>query len=207
MHRRVIVGSVLVFGLLAGEASAQSFNWLPDEAEFKGKCVRGRTAFAIAAGEDLSIVFSDMGDSLPAQSGRKLRINEGCRIKVPAVLEGGFYLGEFTQTVTYGFIKTAGSEATVKFKSKFFHQHVADILVELKHGVSGSVPLDFVSRSDLFTRHGAVWPGWCRRRDRRGNFVTDLDVKGRRDSDNETLIVFVDGMDLRFQIAPRSTRC
>jgi len=76
----------------------------------------------IAAGNDLAIIFSNLGVTGPNQL-------KNCSARVPAIVQQGFYLAQLQQTITYGVVKTFGTTGKITTLASFFNQPVSSFSV------------------------------------------------------------------------------
>jgi hypothetical protein len=209
--------SVLLCGLSAhadfNNRADGSVRWEADAAILAGSgCVKDVDAFVIAAGNDLSVIFSDLGFSLGGNSGAPLAARKNCSVRVPATIAKGLYIGELTQQITYGVTKTSGSQGAVATRSTFFGFPVSPYTVNIPYGRNINQPFLTNTRKDRFlvdTVEGRSWISrWCAlQRNPRGLYQANLAVSGQKDSDFEDLILFVDGLDLKYEVRSQLVFC
>lgn len=219
---RSLVVTALAAGTLSITAFAQSdisgradgtVRWDANAAVLAGSgCQKDIDSFVLAAGNDLSIVFSNLGFSLAGGSGAPLAARKNCAVRVPATIAKGLYIGELVQQVTYGVTKTAGAQGAVATRSTFFGFPVSPYTVSLPYGQNINQPFLTNTRRDLFrvdTTEGSSWiASWCAlQRNPRGLYQANLAVSGQKDSDYEDLIMFVDGLDLKFEVRAALVFC
>lgn len=182
--------------------AAASVSWDAAASALGGSgCVKDVDSFVIANGNDLSVIFTNLGFALAGGSGDPLAARKNCAFRVPATIAKGIYIGELTQIITYGITKTAGSRGSVATRSTFFGFPVNPYTVNVPYGVSVNQPLLTQTRKDQFYVNTAWWSGWCAlQRNPRGLFQANFAVSGQRDSDYEDLIMFVDGLDLKYEV-------
>ncbi len=209
MLRKSLLGIAAIGTLIAGFSQAQasdgSVRWDERRAILAGSgCQKDVDAFVIANGNDLSVIFTDLGFSLPGGSGAVLAARKNCVVRIPATIAKGLYIGELTQQVTYGITKTRGSRGTVASRSTFFGFPVSPYTVRVPYGTSINEPFLTNTRRDRFlvdTTRGSWWSRWCAaQRSPRGLYQANFVVSGQRDSDFEDLIMFVDGLDLKYEV-------
>lgn len=182
--------------------AAASVSWDAAAAALGGSgCVKDVDSFVIANGNDLSVIFTNLGFSLAGGSGDPLAARKNCAFRVPATIAKGIYIGELTQIVTYGITKTAGSQGSVATRSTFFGFPVNPYTVSVPYGSAINQPLLTQTRKDRFFVNTAWWTSWCAlQRNPKGLFQANFAVSGQRDSDFEDLIMFVDGLDLKYEV-------
>jgi hypothetical protein len=173
-------------------------------------CQKDVDAFASANGNDLAVVFTRLGVDSPGGSGSPLAERKNCTVRVPATIAPGVYIGTLTQRVSYGVIKTSGSTGSLATRSQFFGFNVSPQSVNLPYGQSVNQPLATTSRVDQFYVHTQPdWVrGWCSStRAPRGLYQANLAVQGQKTSAMEDLILFVDGLDLKYEVGASLVRC
>jgi hypothetical protein len=84
----------------------------------------GADTAILAAGNDLAIIFSNLGVTGPNQL-------KNCSARVPAVVQQGFYLAKLQQTITYGVVKTFGTTGKITALASFFNQPVSSFSVNV----------------------------------------------------------------------------
>jgi hypothetical protein len=190
-----------------------SVRWDADQAVLAGSgCQKDLDSFVIASGNDLSIIFSNLGFSLAGGSGEPLAARKNCAVRVPATIAKGLYIGELTQQVTYGVTKTRGAKGAVATRSTFFGFPVSPYTVQIPYGRSVNEPFLTNTRRDTFrvdTVEGSGWISrWCAlQRNPRGLYQANLAVSGQKDNEFEDLIMFVDGLDLKFEVRTSLVFC
>jgi len=198
-----------VSALTSAVASAESIEWDVERAVIAGTgCQKDWDAFASTNGNDLSVVFTNLGVDLPGNSGSPLAARKNCTVRVPAEISQGLYIGELVQRVTYGVTKSARASGSVATRSTFFGFNVSPYTVNLPYGSAINNPLLVNSRTDEFLVNTTWYTGWCRAgRNPRGLYQANLAISGQRDSDRENLIMFVDGLDLKFEVLAEILHC
>ena len=165
---------------------------------------QGDTDF-ISAGNEVSVIFSQLGVELTGHSGGKRAAKKTCRIIIPTKVRAGYYIGELNQTLTYGYERNRGTEGKVAAVSKFYRRNAGKIIRK--------VPSPGFDRwSEPFAEASArsfwrVNPSWCKRRDYKGNFKTSLTVNGYRRSTRQDIVIQIDGHDIRFDAVGKPLLC
>ncbi|MCX6118604.1 MAG: hypothetical protein NT027_13760 [Proteobacteria bacterium] len=197
--------------LSAAAYSQQSVKWDAARAALAGQgCVKDVDAFVLENGNDLSVVFSNLGVNLPGNSSSTLAARSNCTVRVPARVAPGVYIGELTQRISYGVTKTARTRGSVATRSTFFGFPVSPYTIDLPYGRSINEPLLVNSRQDLFSvRTTPTWyQGWCApRRAPQGLYQANFAISGQKDHASEDLIMFVDGLDLKWEIVAGPVQC
>lgn len=221
MVRKTLLGLAALGSLVSATFATADINgradgtvrWDADAAILAGTgCQKDIDSFVLAAGNDLSIIFSNLGFSLAGGSGEPLAARKNCAVRVPATIAKGLYIGELVQQVTYGVTKTAGARGAVATRSTFFGFPVSPYTVHIPYGQTINQPFLTNTRRDLFrvdTVEGSGWISrWCAlQRNPRGLYQANLAVSGQKDSDFEDLIMFVDGLDLKFEVRAALVFC
>ena len=189
----------------------QSVQWDANRAILAGQgCVKDVDAFITENGNDLSIVFTNLGVNLPGGGSRVLAARSSCIARVPATIAPGVYIGKLSQTISYGVTKTARAVGSVATRSTFFGFNVSPHTVNLPYGRQMNSPLLQESRQDLFSVQTTPswYSGWCSpNRAPKGLYQANLAVSGQKDSANEDLIMFVDGLDLKYEVVASLVKC
>ncbi len=172
-------------------------------------CQKDVDAFAATNGNDLSIVFTNLGVNLPGNGTlRQLADRKTCALRIPAEIARGYYIGRLTQQFTYGVTKTAASSASVSTMSTFFGFNVSPYTWTVPNGVAMDEPLLTQRREDDFLVRSTWYNGWCSlTRNPKGLYQANIAVTGMRNSSREDLIVFVDGLDLKYEILAQVFTC
>jgi hypothetical protein len=205
MVRTIISSAVIAaVGLFSPFAHAQqppAVVWDVNDAILGGTGCSLQDTAVLASGNDLSIIFSNLGVSLPGGSTNQLSDRRNCAVRVPTQIAKGVYIGQLTQTLTYGITKTAWSEGTASTRSTFFGFDVSPYSVTFPKGSVFDVAEQVSSRHDTFFVNAPWQQGWCSPyRPLKGLYGANMAVSGTRDTNMEDLIMFVDGLDLRFDV-------
>jgi hypothetical protein len=205
---------VSVFALAAGGAFAQqSVIWdvgSPSTIIAGTGCQKDVDAFASANGNDMAVVFTRLGVDLPGGGGPVLAERKNCSVRVPVTIAPGVYIGELTQRISFGLIKTAGSTGSLATRSTFFGFNVSPYTVNLPYGYAVNQPLLTQQRVDKFlVQTTPDWiRGWCSpTRAPRGQYQANIAVQGSKSSSREDLVMFVDGLDLKYEVGASLVRC
>ena len=205
---------VSVFALAgAGAFAQQSVIWdvaSPTTIIAGTGCQKDVDAFASANGNDRAVVFTRLGVDLPGGGGPILAERRNCAIRVPVTVAPGVYVGELTQRVSFGVIKTARATGQLATRSSFFGFNVSPYIVDLPYGYAVNQPLLTQQRLDKFsvqTRPDWV-RGWCsQNRAPRGLYQANIVVQGSKSTARDDLVMFVDGLDLKYEVGAALVRC
>lgn len=194
-------------------AHAAEISWRADQAIAIGSGCNSRDGtrpadtFFLANGSDVAVVFSGLGVYLPGGSGMPLAERKNCSVRIPASIAGGYYVGELTQTLSYGITKTAGTRASIATRSSFFNAPASPFSISFGLGQSLNQPLQQHTKVDryLVNTYGSYIRSWCR--NPVGIFRSDLSISGQRNSDWEDLILQSDSLDVRFEAVAGLVAC
>jgi hypothetical protein len=212
MAHRVMVSICLVW-CGAMSAHADSIEWSAETATLEGSgCRKDLDAFVVSTGSDISVIFSALGFSLSGQNS-PMAANRNCNIRLPASVPPGRYIATLDQSLFFGAVKSTGSDAAFQMRARFFNQHFLSPGFVFARGQAVNDPQKVESRRDRFESgrpgQGRPWiDSLCKRgRPATGAFQGQIAVRGKRDSKAEDLILFVDGLDLRFEIEAQLANC
>jgi hypothetical protein len=205
-------GALFVCLLPAVDSMAQqSVIWDAGSSVVAGSgCQKDIDAFVSTNGNDVAVVFTRLGVDLPGGASSVLADRKNCSVRIPATIAPGLYIGELTQRVTYGVNKTARTSGSLATRSTFFGFNVSPYTVVAPAGRQINEPLLTNSRVDSFSvRTTPSWySGWCSRtRAPRGLYQANFAVNGQKDNSRESLILFVDGLDLKYEVVAGPVRC
>lgn len=203
-----------VFGGLLAPATVfaqQSVQWDANRAILAGSgCQKDIDSFVSENGNDLAIVFTNLGVDLPGNASRVLSARKTCSARIPATIAPGYYIGELTQRVSFGVTKTAGTRGAVATNSLFFGFSVSPYTVNVPYGSAMNQPLMVQQRTDRFLvrTHPTWYNDWCvRRLSPKGMYIANIAVSGQKDHASEDLIMFVDGLDLKYEVVTGLVKC
>lgn len=212
---RMFNGALVSIAMLAGvDAYAQqSVVWdvnSPQTIIAGTGCQKDMDAFASTNGNDLAVVFTRLGVDLPGGGSSVLADRKNCVVRVPATIAPGVYIGELTQRISYGVIKTANTSGSIATRSTFFGFNVSPYTVNLPYGYAVNQPLLTQQRLDRFNvQTTPSWfQGWCSpNRAPRGLYQANIAVQGQKSSSRDDLVMFVDGLDLKYEVGAALVRC
>ncbi len=172
-------------------------------------CRKDVDTYILANGSDLSLIFTNLGFNLTGSS-EPLSGAKTCTFRVPARISTGFYVADLTQAMIYGITKTENSDATLRNSASFFGVRTTSPAITARRGQRLDEPFLEERRRDRFSRRnsGRWVSSWCEgRRSDRGAFRGRISVRARRDNTTEDLIVFVDGLDVRYEVQSLLSPC
>lgn len=196
------LGFISAMSLLGLSATswAQTANWKVAQAVANGTgCVMGADTVAIAAGDQIQFIFSNLGVDLPANSGLPYAARKACTIAVPAQIARGYYAANLQQSIYYGGIKTSGASASIATQGTFFGIPVNPLVVNLPYGTTFNQPTAFRQTTNSFLVSAPGPALWCLPSfNPVGLFTSRLVVQGSKNSDRQTLLLSADQYDIKF---------
>jgi hypothetical protein len=205
--------ATMTLGALAFSAVAlgqgQTVQWDADRATALGNgCPRDSYAL-IAAGNDLTILFSELGVVMPAGGGSALQEIKNCTIVVPAQVARGVYLADLEQSLNYSVQKTYGSEGRISTQSTFFNNPVSPIVRTHGQFEEQTPARDYNEyRVDSFLVNSPAWRFWCgASRALKGNLQTRIRSSGSRTSYDQGIELVANSQDWRFQVTASLQIC
>jgi hypothetical protein len=159
----------------------------------------------IANGDTVSILMDTAALNL-GFGNRSGRTN--CRIVIPAKVAKGVYFAELQEDMTYGIVKSAGAEGKIFASTKFAGWQVpyTPFTLTFPKGKQVNIPSDTVTNITDWTVNTGRFCG----RNRSGvavNYIADFVLQGIKNSFSDTLIMSVDGLDLRFESTIAWKKC
>jgi hypothetical protein len=196
------LGFISAMSLLGLSATgwAQTANWKVQQAVANGSgCVMGADTLAIAAGDQIQFIFSNLGVDLPANSGLPYAARKACTIAVPAQIARGYYAANLQQSIYYGGIKSSGASASIATQGTFFGIPVNPLVVNLPYGTTFNQPAAFRQTTNSFLVSAPGPALWCLPSfNPVGLFTSRLVVQGSKNSDSQTLLLSADQYDIKF---------
>ena len=201
--------------LIAPAFAQNTIKWETDRAVLQGSknqggfseriCSKDNDTFLIGNGDQLTVILTNLGIQLPAGD-QALTGRANCRLAIPVEAARGRYAADLEQTVTYGLVKGSGSSVSVAVKSTFFGYPVNPLNKLYRFGTVQNIPLETATRTDRFvvdSRPGSWWYRWCGITPR-GIYTADLAVAAEKADSFEDVQASIDGLDVRFTVAPRN---
>jgi len=143
----------------------------------------GTDTAILAAGNDLAILFSNLGVTGPNQL-------KNCSARVPATIQQGFYLGQLTQTITYGVVKGSGTTGRITTLASFFNQPISNFTVNVPGFAVNNPALTQSQVDPMVVVSGCAGA-------LRGLFRSDLAVGSQGAGQ---IILTTQGLDLRYDV-------
>lgn len=195
-----VIGIVTSMLAATMPAAAQNFggqtiHWDTDNAVLGGSgCRKDVDAFIMEAGNDVSIVFSNLGVELADQYA-PLQARKSCLARIGARIANGYYVGTLSQNVSFGIVKSPNSEATIGVRSNFAGYNLPPLNVKVGRNRRASGEIETASREDDFIVMGRRWCG----RNIPVTYQAQLTAAGSRASIYDSVISQIDGLDVRFE--------
>ena len=192
---------ILAFIPPALSANTNLVRWKTNHARARGDACSNTDTQFIAAGNDISVIFSRLGIDLSSENTEQIRKNHRCNLSIPITIKRGFRIGRLRQTLTYGFITTDNSEGEVEFKTTFMGRTSGKRKKfgrKLKQQLTEELSEERVHR--IPRKH-------CRNRSRHGLLRSKLKISGKRSSPKDLVLVQIDGLDIRFNVKTTPVRC
>lgn len=160
--------------------------------------------FFVSAGPEISVVFSQMGVNLGDEYAPNAQ-RTNCSVRIPVKIARGMYIGELSQTFLYGVTKSARTMGSVSGRATFFSLPAARFVHKFPMGRMMDEPLlDRTVHSDYRVQA----PSWCMgNRSLSGNYQLNLGISGQRTSPYESIIVMMDGADIKFEAVAGFYNC
>lgn len=193
------VGTFLAISAFLGTTgpaySQQVIRWDVNRAVLAGSgCQKDVDAFIIEAGNDVAVVFSNLGVEL-ADRYAPLAARKTCMARIAASVAKGLYIGTLTQNVSFGVSKSFGSEAGVGVMSSFAGYRLPPLNVSIGRNRRADGDIQTASRRDDFLVNGR---GMCNR-NIPVMYQAQLTASGSRSTINDFVITQIDGLDVRFE--------
>ncbi len=228
VKNQFLIACGLIAGVVAGGSSARAAGpiapsatqpviWHAEQAVLAGTGCRGGVAagttpdsWAIANGQDLSIVFTNLQVNLPGNgtvgdfAGRSQ-----CSVRVPVEIVRGFYVGDLEQTITIGVTKSDNANLSGAATSTFFNLPVSSPSIQVPSGPGTA--LNFAELSA--TSHDALRvSAFCKsftpgQNTIPGLYRSNVAVSAQRDSAADDAIIGADAVDVRWDIQTRWFVC
>ncbi len=179
----------------AQDLGGQTIYWDATNAVLGGTgCRKDVDAFVMEAGNDISIVFSNLGIELADQYA-PMQARKSCLARINARVANGYYIGTLTQNVSFGVVKTLNSEATIGVRSNFGGYNLQPLNVVFGRNRRASGEIQTASRQDDFIVQGR---GYCGRKFP-VSYQAQLTAAASRASMQDSVISQIDGLDVRFE--------
>lgn len=194
-----LIASV-VFGSKVYAASAAVWD-INNAVVGGGDCLKSDVAI-VAAGDDISLVFSKAGIHF-AKASRAGSALYGCLVRIPVTVDAGVALSKLSQTLQWGYSKGLGSQAEVVARATFLGAPTSAIHEYLGSLTSGTVALTTSTVEDTF----AVGAPYCTGTPVAGLFGVNLSAAALRSSPSQSISIGLEGETLKFEAQATWTAC
>ena len=183
-------------------ALAQNIHWKLETAIANGSgCKLGDNAALIAAGDQVEVIFWNMGIYLPAQSGLPLAQRKTCTLSLAAEMIRGVFPKEIRQKLNYGGVKSLNASAAISGQSTFFGFPLNPLTVTLDSGTTFSESAAEISSITSLTATPSQPLSWCSSSFNPNGLLSLRAVtQGARDSDSEELLLSANQYDLKYSV-------
>ncbi len=190
-------------GPLTTEASPIIWNH-NGRAQTKGSgCPAGSTEI-ITAGDEVSIIFSQMGVELSSQDQGKLA-RKVCRLIIPVKVNRHHYLASFHQNLSYGYSREKNTSGKIRVSSKYHREKAAQIVIPIPHPLEDPWQVPWAESQLDFH-----WPRrreHCQPRPYKTRFVVRMAIVAKRRRPNRQILIEADGFDLRLDTKGQVGHC
>ncbi|MGC4063292.1 MAG: hypothetical protein QM784_01290 [Polyangiaceae bacterium] len=150
----------------------------------------------IAAGNDLSVIFSRMGVDLTSATAANTATT-GCLVRIPVVLESNVAISELDQTLLWGYAKDKGTTGSVTARSTFCGRPTIPTSGVVGSGIEGVEALIETTSQSFF-----AWPPttpFCLGRPVNCLFYANLAVAARRTDASQDESIRIYGEDIEYE--------
>ncbi|NRA47450.1 MAG: hypothetical protein HRU09_21080 [Oligoflexales bacterium] len=204
--KKVIVHLAMVQFLLSTSkaAVAGAIEWdYNNKANAIGSGCSMEDTFFLSAGDEVSIIFSNLGVELDGSQDQRLEGRKFCRIKIPALIRQGYYLTDLNSSLLYGLVRSEGTEAHINLQYRFLG---ARFFRNKDYGKnpreSRNIPL-----AELRDKKRIRNPKRCSGRDFRSVLFARASVAASRKKLSEGVLVHLDGLSLRLDARASMKPC
>ncbi len=171
-------------------------------------CFLGVDTMISVSGEDVSVVFTNLGVSLAGADGGPLRDTRTCTIKLPASVPLGLYPQKLEQSLTYGIRKTAGASVSLTATVTFFDVAIRTPPLVADAGVDYDGAARIERLAETYAPPSPMYASFCRTgRAESGVLTANLAARGEVTGAGESLVAFTDDLDLRWDFRAPLAAC
>ena len=190
---------VFAMSLACTPALSETFiEWNYDkQASARGKgCSHENVAF-IAAGNEISVIFSNMQINLQADNPRRnLRIE--CKLRIPARIARGRFVTELHEQLVYGYVRQEGTGGEILLSSRFERENSGKIQTPIPTPGYDPLTEPYIVREVLTRWH--KHPSWCQGREFKTELVSDIVISAHRKESSSSIVISTDGFDTRYDL-------
>lgn len=185
-------------------ALAEMIEWnYNGKATASGTGCTAQDTFFISAGDEVSIIFSNLGVELDGYQQGELEQRKFCRIKIPASIKPGYYLKDLSSSLLYGLVRSRGATAEVELQYRFLGAKYFRSQKYLKNRrKSDNIPI-----AELRDKRPIRNQQRCARRGFRSIMLARATVMASRDTVEDGVVVHLDGLSLRLNARASMFAC
>jgi hypothetical protein len=188
---------------LSGQEPIVEWNYNGKAKAHGSGCLPGSFQI-IPAGEEMSVIFSELGVDLQGRGGPKKQ-TKTCKLMIPLKITKGYALKKLPQTLIYGYIREEGTSGEVSVESRYHNIHAGRSLQPVPTPGWDSLSAPFVGFS--FEKDFSKDSDYCRRDFSKVMLHVDLSVFGQREDFEQSIVVQSDGFDTRFDARAIVEKC
>ncbi|MFO0679488.1 MAG: hypothetical protein U0169_23380 [Polyangiaceae bacterium] len=185
--------------------------------KFKDDARGPANAFVVANGNDVAVVFTQLGEATRLGPARRREWSR-CAFDIPVDVPAGTYLSGFSQAFTYGIVKPAGLRAGLSIDTVFrgplagrFEMPHFERNFEKNDVLNVSMETVAATR-EVFPENQARYDRWkkrwcARNRDTRMTFDGLAQTWSERDKNGLEVVIAVDGLDAHVDMGADLTEC
>ena len=186
--------------LVYGGAVSWNYN---EKATASGSGCNMENTFFLSAGDEVSIIFSNLGVELDGYQGGSLEQRKFCRIKIPALIKKGFYLSSLSSSLLYGLVRSEETEAHVSLQYRFLG---ANYFRNKDYGNSPQEPRN-IPLAELRGKTRIRNPKRCGGKDFKSALFARASVAASRKRVEEGVVIHLDGLSLRLDAVASMEAC
>jgi len=196
----LLAGFVLPATLSAANAAEQNARWKIEGLVANGNgCQMSDNMAAIIAGDEIQLVFWNMGIHLPANSGLPLAQRKACAVAIAAEISPGFYVKGLKQQLRFGGMKSTNASAAIAAQGSLFGLPLKPLSVALESGSVFNELSATIETEDAFPARMANAAPWCASAaNPNGLLSTRVVTQGLRESDADDLLLSSHMHDLKY---------
>jgi hypothetical protein len=185
---------------LSAAPAQESARWKIEGIVANGTgCKMGDNVAAIIAGDDIQLVFLNMGIYLPANSGLPFAQRKACTVSIAAEIMPGFYVKGLKQKLRFGGKKSMNASAAIAAQGSFFGLPLKPLSVALESGSVFNEISATIESEEKFPARMADASLWCSpAANPNGLLSTRVVTQGLRESDSDDLLLSADMYDLKY---------
>lgn len=191
-------GTLLAISLLGANAQADPVVWDTARAIAGGNGCNSAGAtpdtWFIAAGSDVSVIFSLMGVDLTSGEGPNTAATS-CLVRIPVTFDPTIAVEELDQTMLWGYAKDLGTIGQVSALSTFCNVPTNGITETVDEEVEGVEALILTQTQSFFVNP----PPFCRGRAIRCLFSANVAVAALRPDESQDISIRIYGEDIEFE--------